>query len=99
MNRGRVGGTVAVVLVTALSAVACGGGVPDDLVTEGNRPAAPYSGPLYLPHPHVEGDTPQARRTESGPPAALWNATGTSTPVAAANPGARATAGRRPRKG
>lgn len=99
MNRSRVGGTVAVVLLTALSAVACGEGVPEDLVTEGNRPARPYSGPLYLPHPNAEGDTPQARRAESGPPAVLWSATVTSTPAVAANPGARATAGRHPRKG
>ena len=66
MNRGRLGATVAGVLVIALSAVACGEDAPEDLVTEGNRPAVPYSGPLHLPHPNVEGDSPQARMTESG---------------------------------
>ncbi|MET9476161.1 hypothetical protein [Streptomyces sp. NPDC002922] len=66
MDRSRVGGTVAVVLLTALSAVACGEGVPEDLVTEGSRPATPYSGPLHLPHPNAEGDTPQARKTKAG---------------------------------
>ncbi|MGW3657391.1 hypothetical protein ACWD6R_17615 [Streptomyces sp. NPDC005151] len=66
MNRGRAGGTVTVILVTALSAVACGGAASEDLVTEGSPPAAPYSGPLDVPHPNVEADTPQARKTASG---------------------------------
>ncbi|MFE7710851.1 hypothetical protein ACFU6I_34880 [Streptomyces sp. NPDC057486] len=66
MNRGRVGGTVAVILVTALTASACGGGASEDLVTEGSPPAAPYSGPLDVPHPNVEADTPQGMKTKSG---------------------------------
>ncbi|WP_392667767.1 hypothetical protein [Streptomyces sp. LN785] len=62
----RVGGSVAVALVTALSAGACGAGASEDLVIEGSPPAAPYRGPLYVPSRTVETDGPQARKAESG---------------------------------
>ncbi len=70
MHKSRAGGLVAVVLAVAASAVGCGERAPSDLVTAGEPPATPYSGPLRVPHEEeekeIEEDSPEAVKAGSG---------------------------------
>jgi hypothetical protein len=66
MRRGRCGGLAAAVLAVAVSGGACGREGSGSLVTAGEPPAAPYSGPLRVPNKDVEEDGLEAVKTESG---------------------------------
>ncbi|MDF6040635.1 hypothetical protein LRD69_00310 [Streptomyces sp. JH14] len=94
----RLGAAVAGVLVTALAAVACGSG-SEDLVIEGTPPAAPYSGPLHLPHPKVEADTAQARMTESGAAGRALECDGVIYSGGGSEPWSKGDGGARPEEG
>ncbi|MER5911312.1 hypothetical protein ABT124_12595 [Streptomyces sp. NPDC001982] len=59
-------GLVAVTVLAAVTAVACGDGGRQDLVVEGTPPAAPYRGPLYVPTEFRDENTPEAERAASG---------------------------------
>ncbi|MFP3992674.1 hypothetical protein U9R90_35400 [Streptomyces sp. E11-3] len=57
MHRVRAGGLVAVVLAVTVTA-GCGEAEhgPDQLVTVGEAPATPYSGPLWVPVKEMDGE-------------------------------------------
>ncbi|WP_217237817.1 hypothetical protein [Streptomyces sp. AC555_RSS877] len=57
---------VAVSVLATTAAVGCGAGEDVDPVVEGTPPAAPYSGPLYLPTKDLDESTEQAALIESG---------------------------------
>lgn len=59
-------GLVAVTVLAAVTAVACGDGSGQDVVVEGTPPATPYGGPLHVPTKALDEDTPQALRVVSG---------------------------------
>jgi hypothetical protein len=59
-------GLVAVTVLAAVTAVACGGGSGPQVVVGGTPPPTPYSGPLDVPTSVQDEDTPQALRAVSG---------------------------------
>ncbi|MEU6147813.1 hypothetical protein ABZ848_46680 [Streptomyces sp. NPDC047081] len=62
------GGLVAMTVLVASAAVACGGeqAAREDLVVTGTAPAVPYSGPLHVPAKNLDEDSVRATRIESG---------------------------------
>ncbi|WP_264924133.1 hypothetical protein [Streptomyces sp. A012304] len=59
-------GFVAVTVLAAVAAVACGDGGGPAVVVEGTPPPAPYDGPLDLPTRALDEDSPQALYAGSG---------------------------------
>lgn len=98
MRTYRWGRATAVGLAVAVSA-GCGGQAPDRLVTAGKAPAAPYSGPLWVPYDESGGDGPAALKAGSGAAGRALECTGTLSSGGSSGSWSRGDGGATPEAG
>jgi hypothetical protein len=92
-------GLAAVTVLVAVAAVGCGGGSGPDVVVDGTTPAAPYSGPLYVPARNLPEDDPRATRVGSGAAGRALECEGEIHAGGASDPWSRGDGGSTPEEG